>query len=366
MPVESQKALQETELESPEAPVQARWWHSSPVSIRHKVVRSLGRFTGIYLLALFVTVFALWIPDTFLSTDTFRNIAGGQGVTIILALGLLFTLAAGQYDLSVAQNLGLSAVIDADLMTHAHLAPGVAAVVTVLVGLMIGLVNGALVVGLAINSFIATLGMSSVLLAMTELISNNQFIGPVSTGFQNIAQSSPLGIPAPAIYAVGLGIIVWYVLEHTPIGRRFYATGANLEAARLAGVGVDRYVFGGFAVAGVCAALAGVLAVADVGEVSPTLGPSYLLPAFAACFLGTTQFKLGRFNVWGTVLAIYLLATGVTGLELAGGMAWITDLFDGLALIAAVGIAVASQGDHRLKLPHGRRCSPPAAESEGL
>jgi len=120
-----------------------------------------------------------------------------------------------------------------------------------------------------------------------------------------------------------------------------------------AGVRVDAYRYGALTLGGLFASLAGLLVVAKIGSVSPTLGPAYLLPSFAACFLGTTQIKLGRFNVWGSVLAIYLLATGVTGLQLVGGQAWITDLFNGAALILAVGIAVASQGGQQLKL--GRR-----------
>jgi ribose transport system permease protein len=303
----------------------------------------VSRYTGLLLWGLFIAIFALWVPDTFLTSATLRSIAGDQAVTVILAIGVLFTLSAGQYDLSAAQNLGLSAVIDAYLMVNDHQSAVVAAIVTLLAGAAIGAVNGFLVAVVGVNSFIATLGMSSVLLAITEQMSNDQFIGPVPSGFQQLASPSPLGIPVLAWYAVGLAFIAWYVLEHSPVGRRLYATGANAEAARLAGVRTSRYIALSFVATGSIAALAGVLATAEIGEVSPTLGPPYLLPAFAACFLGTTQLKLGRFNVWGTVLALYLLATGVKGLQLAGGQLWITDLFNGVALVGAVSVAVISQ-----------------------
>lgn len=316
--------------------------------------RQARRITGVVLLAVFILIFSLWIPNTFLTHTTFQNIVGGQAITIILAVGILFPLAAGQYDLSAAQNLGFAAVLDAALMVHAHMSPVPAAALTLAAGLAVGLVNGILVVRFAINSFIATLGMSSVLLALTELLSNNQFLGPLSTGFQSITQHSPLGIPIIALYAIGIAVIVWYLLEHTPLGRRIYATGASAPAARLAGVRTERMVIGVFVASGVLAALSGILLAANVGEVSPTAGPSYLLPGFAACFLGTTQFKLGRFNVWGTVLALFLLGTGVTGLELAGGQSWITDMFNGVALIGAVGIAMSTQR-HDRATPRRRR-----------
>lgn len=307
-----------------------------------------NRFTGLLLFAIIVVVFATWIPATFLTNATFRSVAGDQAITLVLAIGALFTLAAGQYDLSVAQNLGFSAVVAAHLMSIEHLDPWVAVGVTLAIGAVIGLVNGFIVAYVGVNSFIATLGMSSVLLALTEEISNNQFIGPVPHSFQALTTHTPLGVPIVTVFALVCAVLAWWALEHHPFGRWLAATGANPEAARLAGVPTTRYVTTSFVITGMVSSLAGILVCAKIGQVSPSIGPPYLLPAFAACFLGTTQFKLGRFNVWGTVLALYLLATGVKGLQLTGGQLWITDLFNGLALIVAVSLAVVSQ---RRRLP---------------
>jgi ribose transport system permease protein len=303
----------------------------------------LNRFTGVALWAVFVAVFAIWIPDTFLTTTTVKSIAADQAITAVLAVGLLFTLSAGVYDLSCAQNLGLSAVIASSLMVKSHIDPALAVLITLAAGACIGAINGLIVAYVGVNSFIATLGMSSILLALTTRISNDEFIGPVPTSFTDLAAREPLGIPIVTIWAFALALVAWYVLEHTPLGRRVYATGANPDAARLAGVRTQRYTLGAFVATGTIAALAGAIAAAKIGSVSSALGPPYLLPVFAACFLGTTQLKLGRFNVWGTVLALYLLATGVKGLQLAGGQLWITYLFNGIALVGAVSIAVVSQ-----------------------
>jgi ribose transport system permease protein len=310
-----------------------------PSRMRKSVGAVLGRYSGVFVWVLLVVVFAIWLPSTFLTMVTFRSILGGQSITAILAMGVLIAFAAGQFDLSAAQNLGLSAIICGSLIVNAHMSWPLAALVSVLSGAAIGAVNGTIVL-LGVNSFIATLGMSSVLLAITEVIGGSSYIGPLPASFQSIATRVHLGIPILAVYALVLSLIMWYVLEHTPMGRRTQATGANPEAARLAGVHTARHIFWSLVACSVIASIAGVLVAAEIGEVSPTVGPPYLLPAFAACLLGTTQIKVGRFNVWGTLVAIILLATGVEGVQLAGGQLWFTDLFNGVALIGAVSVSV--------------------------
>lgn len=307
-----------------------------------RVARSLSpaRLSGIYLLGLFILVFGLWVPHTFLTGTTLKSIAGDQAITAILALGALCPLVVGEFDLSMAQNLGLSSVVAGALMSKSGMSPDLAIVVAIALGAGIGIVNGWLVAYVGVNSFIATLGSSSVLLAFSEMISKYQYVGPVPDSYKSLVSGQPFGIPVVTVYLIVLALLAWYALEHTPLGRRMHATGAGPEAARLAGVSTARHVFGAFVASGVIASLAGLMLLGKIGEVSSTVGATYLLPMFAACFLGTTQFKPGRFNVWGSVLSLYLLATGVTGLQLAGGSLWITDMFNGVALVGAVAIAV--------------------------
>ncbi|MBS1888546.1 MAG: ABC transporter permease [Actinobacteria bacterium] len=300
---------------------------------------NLARFSGIYVLGLFILIFSLWVPATFLTVTTLKSVLGDQAITLILALGLLVPLAAGQFDLSVAQNLGLAAIVCGALQTRTGLGWPECAAIAIACGALVGAANGGLIL-FGVDSFIATLGMSSILLAFTTLVSRNEFVGPLSEGFQKAASAEPLGFPIVTLYALLGAAVLWWLLEHTPIGRRTYATGANRDAARLAGVRTARHTFLAMVICGAVAALAGVLVAAKVGQVAPTLGPPYLLPAFAACFLGTTQIKVGRFNVLGTVVAIYLLAVGVKGLQLAGGELWVTEMFNGVALVGAVTVAV--------------------------
>jgi ribose transport system permease protein len=203
----------------------------------------------------------------------------------------------------------------------------------------VGLLNGLLVVRVRIDSFIATLGMSSILLAMIAWISSSQQILGLSNSFQKLGTTEIFGLTLPVYLMLAVALVAWYVLECTPIGRHVYATGGNTEAARLAGVRTSAVVVVALVACGGIAAFSGLLVSSALGTGDPTIGPAYLLPAFSAAFLGSTQFRGGRFNIWGTVLAVYVLATGVKGLQLAGAPIWIPDLFNGVALLLAVGLA---------------------------
>jgi ribose transport system permease protein len=301
----------------------------------------LGRFSGVILLGVFIVIFGLWVPSTFLTSTTITAILSAQAITAVVALAVLVPLAGGAYDLSVGSGVSLTGLVCGLLMTsRPHLSPLLAIVATLGVGILIGVFNGALVAGVGVNSFIATLATSSVLIGLSSLLASGAYVGPFPSGFTHLTSPSPLGIPMVAIYVLALGFAVWYVLEHTPVGRRLYATGTKPDAARLAGVRTRLYVFWSLVACGLGAAVAGVLLASSLNSVNETTGSTYLLPAYAAAFLGTTQLKVGRFNVWGTLLAIVLLGTGIQGLQLVGANVWVTNVFYGLALIGAVSVSV--------------------------
>ena len=133
--------------------------------------------------------------------------------------------------------------------------------------------------------------------------------------------------------------MLWFLLEHTPFGRYLYAMGSNPQAAKLAGIRVQRLQSLSLMMTGALAALAGVILTMQLGAASFGAGAPYLLPAFAATFLGATQILPGRFNVRGTIVALYLLAIAVKGLQLQfPDLPWIKDLVEGMVLIVAVSI----------------------------
>lgn len=299
---------------------------------------SFGRISGMYVWAALAIFFA-FAADSFLSTQTMRTVASEQAVTAIVALGLTVALAAGVFDLSISGSMGLAAVVVSKLMAESGWPIVLAIVVTLMICSLIGLFNALLVLRLRIHPFIATLGTQSVLTALIYVVSDNKNILGIPSSFRAIASKQVFSIPIPVFYVIALTLVLWYVMAYTPVGRRLYATGGSPEVARLAGIKTSRYVIGAFLTSAVVAGGAGIIVTARIGTGSPELGPSYLLPAFAAGFLGSTQFKPGRFNPWGTVVAVYLLATGVKGLVLMGADFWVPDLFNGLALIVAVGLS---------------------------
>ncbi|MGH3252658.1 MAG: ABC transporter permease [Trebonia sp.] len=331
--------------DEPAPPARRGWWDT----VRWGADKlEFTRLSGLYILALFILIFALWIPDTFLRVSTLKNILTAQSITGVLSVGLVCAMAAGAFDLAFAQAAGTGSILAAILTTSFHMNVVLTVVIVIAYGALVGLVNSLLVTKVGLSSIVATLGTSSVMLAIDEKLTNQNYISGVPRSFITALNGTVLGIPEVVLIMVAVVLIGWYVLVHTPPGRRMYATGHAPEAARLAGVRTSRSITYGFLGSGLASGVAGLMLLAVVGTGDPTAGPSYLLPVFAALFLGTTQVHPGRFNVWGTVIGIFLLGVGVQGLQLAGyGDQWISDLFNGVALLLATGFAVRNRALRR-------------------
>lgn len=300
---------------------------------------SFRNISALYIFAGLFVLFALWIPETFLTSQVWRSLLDQGALTALVALGLVLVLSAGVFDLAIGAEVGFGAILVAWLLSSQGVPIVPAVALTILAGCCVGAISGLLVIRAKIDSFIATLGLSSVLLAGTAWVSDSQQILNLGGGFPDLATGQLLGLTYPVWLMLAVAVVLAYLLDATPVGRRIHATGGSEPSARLAGVRTSRTIFLCLVGCGGIAACAGVLATARLATGDPTIGPAYLLPAYAAAFLGSTQFRGGRYNVWGTVVSVYVLATGVKGLQLAGAPVWIPDLFNGLALLLAVGVA---------------------------
>ena len=300
---------------------------------------SIGNASALYLFVLLFIVFALWEPATFLTVQNWQVLLDNQAISGLVAIGLIAPLSAGVIDLAVGSEAGFGGILVAWLLADHGVPIPLAILISLIAGGLVGVVMALLITRARIPSLITTLAASSILIAVIDWISGSQQILNLGTSFQDIATDELFGVTYPVYILAAVSLIVWYFLERTALGRRVRATGGNVEAARLSGIRTARMILVATITCGVIAALAGVLASSQLATGDPTISQSYLLPAFAAVFLGSTQFQGGRFNVAGTLVAVVVLAVGVKGLQLAGAPVWLPDLFNGVALLAAVGFA---------------------------
>jgi len=292
-----------------------------------------------------IVVFGILKPTTFLSWVNFSTIFGSQAVLVVLTLGLIIPLTAGDYDLSIAGNLTLSAMTVAVLNVVVGWPLLACIAVALAVGLFIGALNAFIVLYFRINSLIVTLGMGTFIHGITLWISGSNTISGVDPSMtQWVIINRIFGIPLAFYYALIIAAIIWYVLTYTAAGQRLLFVGRGREVARLSGIRVDQVRAVTFICSGLLGAVAGVLSVGTLGATDPNSGLTYLLPAFAAAFLGATSITPGRFNPIGSVIAVYFLVTGITGLSILGISTFVQDLFYGGALVIAVVLSQLVRG----------------------
>jgi ribose transport system permease protein len=312
--------------------------------------------------ALFL-VFSLLRPDTYPTSGNIQTIFGSQAVLLVLTLGLLLPLTAGDFDLSIASNMGLSAMLVAVFNVNEGWPLGLAIVAAVAASLVIGFLNGALVVGIGLDSFIVTLGVATFLQGLVLWISGTATITGLAPALSEwTVNKTFLGISIVFWYGVLATLVLWYLLQFTPLGRRLLFVGRGRNVARLSGLNVMRIRWGAFMASAGIAGIAGAMYAGVLGSVDPSSANSFLLPAFAAVFLGATTIVPGKFNALGTFIAVYFLVSGITGLQLLGVESFVQPLFYGGALVLAVALshfarrsAVAHERQGGRRRERGRR-----------
>jgi len=312
----------------------------------------VSEFISNYGLALvFVLVmvaFGLLRPTTFLSASNINNILVGQSVTAMLALAEMVPLATRQFDLSVGFHLGMAQVLIVALQVDQNLSWPAATAIVLAIALLVGLFNAILVTVFSIDSFIATMGVGTLLYGVSNWYTGGQQIVGMNLPetFGNLTQI--VGhVPLPAVYVAIVAIVLWIVTERLPVGRALYVIGASPRAAELIGIRVARHVGGAFVVSGLLSGIAGIMLGSILQAGTPSVGPEYLLPAFAATLLGATSIRPGRVNVVGTLLAVLILAFSFSGVQQLGAPFFVQYFFNGGILIIAVGLSVYAAARRR-------------------
>ena len=296
-------------------------------------VRRYGTFAGFLLL---VVVFAGLRPTTFLSPGNLRNVVEQVSILALVSFTMTIVMVAGDFDLSVGTLASLAGVTAASLMLRG-VAVAPAILLTLLLGALLGLVNGVLVAYTNLSAFVATLATMTAFrgIALWYTDGATLFSG-LPEGFRVLGQGRVAGLPVPILVMLGTLALVALMLDQTTLGRRLYAIGGNPEAANLAGIGVARLRMLAFVLSGVGAALAGVLLTSRLFSAHPLAGEPLMLNSIAAVFLGMTMFKEGEPHPLGTLVGVLILGVLGNGLTLLGVNSYLQQILTGAIIVLSV------------------------------
>jgi inositol transport system permease protein len=294
----------------------------------------LHRF-GLLLVILLVGLALSLTTDTFLSVANFTNVARQVSINGIRAVGVTFVLLTAGVDLSLGSVVALSGVACA---TFAH--PGEHVVlfpiaVGLLTGTACGLMNGLLVTRGGVAPFIVTLGMMTIARGLALIVSGGRPVANMSTELTALAGDF-LGIPIPVLCFLGVSIGAWYFLRNFRLGRHIYAVGGNENAARAAGISVDRVKLVAYGLCGLLTGLAGVVLAARITTGQPNAGQAYELDAIAAVVIGGTSLAGGIGTITGTLLGVLLIGIINNGLDLMGVSSYYQAVIKGVIIVGAV------------------------------
>lgn len=309
-----------------------------------KIVRLLPVYGLVILTVVLIFLFSILLPNTFPTLLNLRSIISDKAIIMLLSLGVMIPMSAGRIDLTVGYGIVLWHILAISLQTMYGFSWPMAVVTVLLLGAIMGLLNGLLVEVAKIDSFIATLGTGTVLYAIALWHSGGrQVVGSLDPAFYSLSSKMIFGLPITGYYVVVIALLMWVIYEYLPIGRYLYAIGASPKAAALNGIPVRKFVMASFVASGLITALAGVLLAAKLRIGQASVGLEFLLPALVGAFLGSTTIKPGRVNVWGTMIGVIILAVGISGIQQFGGSFWVEPMFNGVTLIVAIGIAGYAQ-----------------------
>ena len=307
---------------------------------RFKARGFAARYAVVGVWVAMVGIYTAAEPNLFFRAPTFQTIFSSQQPQVFLTMALLCTICVGEFvDLSGPAVFGFSATVLPVLVVNAGWDVWTATLVALAAAIVVGVVNGLLVVAAGVNTIVVTLGMATLLEGVALWISDLNTVNGLPPEFGQLALYELFGLPVSFYYGAVLVAGFAYLLAFTPLGRHMRFVGASREVSRLSGVRVNRIRFGSFVAASAICGVGAVIAVAALGGYNPTTSQSLLLPTFAAVFLGTAIVKPGQFNPIGTFIGVYFLATGILGLQLLGLQAWVSPVFYGGVLVAAVTVA---------------------------
>lgn len=302
-------------------------------------LRDAGTLIGLLII---VVTFSFLSP-VFFTLPNLLNILQQSSINALIALGMTLVIISGGIDLSVGPTAALSAVLGATLMVAGVPVP-LAILATLGVGALCGLFSGTLIAYAGLQPFIVTLGGLSLFRAIALIYTGGNPIFGIPQSFRSVVNSTLFGVPMPIVVVAVIALLLWTVMNKTPLGEYILAIGGNEEAARVAGVPVKRTKVTVYIFSGLLASLASLILIGRLGAAEPTIGNLWELDAIAAAAIGGASLMGGKGSVFGTLIGVIILGVLRNGLTLLNIQAFYQLLATGLIIIIAMLIDRATRG----------------------
>lgn len=286
---------------------------------------------GLLILCIVISL----VTPRFLTVPNILNVFTQVSVNAIIAVGMCFVILTGGIDLSVGSTLAIAGAIAASL-AQKNVNIVLILVLTVIIGGLIGLVNGIIVAKGKIQAFIVTLATMTVFRGVTYVYTNGTPISGLGTNFTFIGNGTIFGIPLPVVIIAIVALIAWYVLTQTRYGRYVYAVGGNEDSSRLSGINTDKIKALVYVLSGAAAALSAIVVTSRIGSASPNAGSGFELDAIAAVVLGGTSLSGGEGSLTGTIIGAMIIGVLNNGLNLMNVSPFYQSIVKGLVILLAV------------------------------
>ena len=307
---------------------------TNPVAIYFK--RNFGTIIGLIILCVIVSI----ATPKFLTGSNILNLFKSNAVNAIITCGMLMAILMGEIDISVGSIVGLTGVTAAFLLTNKGVPVPLVVVLILLLGALIGAVNGFFIAYVHVPAFVATLATQSIGRGLTEIITNGVTIRIRNDLYTSLGNKNLGAVSITVIYALVVLILTWFLLNRTRFGYYIYAIGGNRTAAAYSGVNVRKYNMIPYILSGLLCGVGGMIWSARLGSAAAMLGSGFEMDAIAATVIGGTSMTGGVGTVGGTFIGILIIGVITNGLNLMGINSFWQDVFKGIIILAAVVIDI--------------------------
>lgn len=298
-----------------------------------ELVAKLGPLIGLFLLVIVITL----LNPSFLSVNNLLNVLRQVSISALIAFGMTFVILTGGIDLSVGSTLALTGAVAASLLASGT-DPIIAMGLALMLGLLLGAINGVIITKGKVAPFIATLATMTIYRGLTLVYTEGRPVSGLgdSLAFQMFGKGYFFGIPVPVITMIVAFAVLYFILHKTTFGRRVYAVGGNEEAAKLSGISPDRVKIAVYAITGLLAAMSALILTSRLNSAQPTAGEAYELDAIAAVVLGGTSLTGGKGWIFGTLVGALIIGVLNNGMNLIGVSSFFQQVVKGVVILLAV------------------------------